>query len=135
MLDLSGSSNLQVAALRRMTSNPELAARCDAWLQERGVRGPQHFLTLRFADLAAGMLLFLWMEFDELVDAEMPSRRLLIGAGLVVMALIAGFFGFILFLLYQVHSWWWRLGIILLMVLVGVVENYRLNRKLRRRSQ
>jgi hypothetical protein len=132
MLDLNGSSNLQVAALRRMTSKPELAARCDAWLQERGVRGPRHFLTLRFADLAAGMLLFLWMEFDELVDAEMPSRRLLIWTGLFVTALIAAYFGFILFLLSQVHSWWWRAGIVLLMVLVGVVENYRVNRRLRR---
>jgi hypothetical protein len=132
MLDLKGSSNLQVAALRRMTSDPELAARCDAWLQERGVRGPRHFLALRFADLAAGMLLFLWMEFDEMVDAEMPSRRLLIWTGLFVMALIAAFFGFILFLLSQVHSWWWRGGIVLLMVLVGVVENSRVNRRLRR---
>ena len=132
MLDLTACSILQVAAIRRMTSDPALAAHCDSWLQERGARGARHYLTLRFAGLAAGGLLFIWMEFDEIVDAEVPSMRLLLWTGAIVVSLIAASFGFILFLLAQVHSWWWRGGILFFLVLVGAVEYWRIERRSRR---
>src|SRR5262245_50216803 len=90
MPDLNGHSILQVAALRRMTSDPELAARCEAWLRDRGALQARHFLTRWFVGLAAGFLLFMWMEFDELVDAEMPTMRLLGRSGAIVIALIGG---------------------------------------------
>ena len=131
MLDLTACSILQVAAIRRMTSDRELAAHCDSWLQERGARGARHYLTLRFAALAAGGLMFVWMEFDEVVDAEVPSRRVLLWTGAIVVFLIAVFFGFIVFLLAQVHSWWWRGGILFWMVLVGALEYYRIQRRSR----
>src|SRR5262245_14679774 len=131
MLDLTACSILQVAAIRRMTSDPELAARCDSWLQERGAQRARHYLTLRFAGLAAGGLLFVWMEFDEMVPAMVPSMRLLLWTGAIVTSLIAGFFGFILFLLAQMHSWWWRAGMIFFLVLVGAVEYYRIERQSR----
>ena len=132
MLDLTACSILQVAAIRRMTSDPALAAHCDSWLRERGALGARHYLTLRFAGLAAGGLMFVWMEFDEIVDAEVPSMRLLLWTGAIVVSLIATFFGFILFLLAQVHSWWWRGGILFFLVLVGAVEYWRIERRSRR---
>jgi len=131
MVDLSAYSNLQVAVLRLMTSDPALAGRCDAWLRERGVRGPRHFFTLLFARLAAGGLMFVWMEFDERLDAEAPTRRELAWSGATVTFLIAAFFGFIVFLMAQVHSWWWRGGILLAMALVAALESYRIERRSR----
>lgn len=124
MPDLNGHSILQVAALRRMTSDPELAARCEAWLRDRGALQARHFLTRWFVGLAAGFLLFMWMEFDEIVDAEMPTMRLLGWSGAIVIALIGGFFGFILFLLSQMHSWWWRGGMVLVLILVAACQLY-----------
>lgn len=76
--------------------------------------------------------MFVWMEFDEMVGAEVPSMRLLLWTGAIVVSLIAAFFGFILFLLDQVHSWWWRAGIFLSLVLVGALEYYRIERRSRR---
>ncbi len=132
MRDLNACSILQVAAVRRMTSDPALAGQCDAWLQERGVRGLRHFFTLLFAELAAGGLMFVWMDFDEVVDAEVPTRRVLVWTGAIVTVLIAVYLGFIVFLLSQVRSWWWRGGILLVMALVGAWEHYRLQRRFRR---
>jgi hypothetical protein len=72
------------------------------------------------------------MEFDEIVDAEVPSMRLLLWTGAIVVSLIAAFFGFILFLLAQVHSWWWRGGILFSLILVGALEYWRIERRSRR---
>jgi hypothetical protein len=132
MLDLNSCSILQVAAVRRMTSDPALAVQCDEWLHQRGIRGARHFLTLWFASLAAGGLMFVWMEFDEMVDAEAPSMRVLLCTGAIVLALIAGFFAFILLVMVEVRSWWWRGGILLMMILVAAWENWRVERRLRR---
>lgn len=129
MLDLNSCSILQVAAIRRMTSDSALAADCDAWLRQRGAGGARHFFTLWFASLAAGGLMFVWMDFDEMVDAEAPPVRVLLWTGAIVMALIAAYFGFILLVMIEVHSWWWRTGILLAMILVAAWENWWIERR------
>lgn len=125
MQDLNACTALQVAALRRLTSDPELAGRCDAWLRERGgLGGPRHFLPLLFAELAAAGWMLGHGDFDDLVD-DVPSRRSLRWSGLILLLLIAGYFAMLGFLLFQVRSWPWRGGIVLVLALIVAWETFR----------
>ena len=119
MRDLTTLSILQVAALRRMTEDRALAEQCDSCLRERGVRGIRYFLINRFALLGAAFDAFLAYEWD---DEDVPSPRVLIWSGAIVIVLIAAFFAFLAFAFIQIRSWWGR-GVLLLVILLIVAWN------------
>ncbi len=119
MQDLTPLSNLEVAALHRMTEDRALADRCDACLRERGIRGLRYFFINVFAGLGAGFHAFLAYEWD---DEDVPAQWVLVLAGTIVTLLIAGFFGFLLFAFIQIRSWWGR-GVFLLVILLIVAWN------------
>lgn len=127
--DLTALSNLQVAAIRRMTEDPALADKCDACLRERGVRGIRCFLVNLFAVLGAGGWALLCWEWD---DEDVPTQRQLVWTGAIVIALIAAFFGGMAFFFIQIRSWWGR-GVLLLVILLIVAWNeYDWRRRFRR---
>jgi hypothetical protein len=92
--DLTALSNLRVAAIRSMTENPALTDRCDSCLRDRGIGRIRLFFTSLFAMLGAGGWAFLCCDWD---DEDVPTQRLLVWTGAIVIALIAAYFGSLAF--------------------------------------
>ena len=131
MHDVSALSSLQVAVIRRMTSDPALAERCHACLRERGVRWLWVYSLAWFVELAVMNLAFFEWDID---DGERPTTRLIAISGAIMTILAAGFFGFIAFVLIAIKSWWGRAGLLLVFALIYAWEEYRDRRRRKKNS-